>query len=164
MLRHRLRTAGITCEIELAHSINRHVETYFSIVLRNACCASRVSLSTSVSKMTKIISNRDYSQIMVGWLTVCYFSNLLVEVLLKLCPQLRNIHERRWTKINECKGTWTNTKIRCFWTRTRMHTNEQKWYCLFMFSLIQSSGCISFISLANDNCVLSILLWISVFT
>ncbi len=36
------------------------------------------------------------------------------------------------------EGASTN---RCFWPWTQMYANEQKWYCLFAFSLIPSSVC-----------------------
>jgi len=51
--RHRLRIAGMTRVEELQHRINRHVEQYFSIVRRRACCASFVNRSTSVNSTTK---------------------------------------------------------------------------------------------------------------
>lgn len=50
--RHLLLIAGITLLVELQHRIRRHVAMYFSIVRRNACWASLVRRSTSVSTTT----------------------------------------------------------------------------------------------------------------
>lgn len=41
--KHRDLIAGRTRDVEFAQSISLHVVTYFSIVLRRACCASFVS-------------------------------------------------------------------------------------------------------------------------
>lgn len=51
--RHLLRIGGITLDVELQHKINLQVDIYFSMVLRKACWASLVSLSTSVNKTTE---------------------------------------------------------------------------------------------------------------
>lgn len=48
----RLRMAGITLVNDVLHRTKRHVEQYFSIVRRNACCASFVNRSTSISTTT----------------------------------------------------------------------------------------------------------------
>lgn len=50
--RHLLRMGGITLDVELQHRISLQVDMYFSMVLRKACWASFVSLSTSVSNTT----------------------------------------------------------------------------------------------------------------
>lgn len=72
--RQRLRMAGITCEMELAHNISRQVAMYFSIVRRKACWASFVNLSTSVSNITvtwetNLIEIFEYDHV-VGWITI----------------------------------------------------------------------------------------------
>ena len=50
--RHLLLMAGISLLVELQTSIRRHVPVYSSMVRLNACWASLVSLSTSVSTTT----------------------------------------------------------------------------------------------------------------
>lgn len=51
--RHRLLIGAMTFDVELQHRINLQVAIYFSMVRRNACWASFVSLSTSVNSTTK---------------------------------------------------------------------------------------------------------------
>jgi hypothetical protein len=51
--KHRLRIAGITRDVELQQRISRHEPTYFSIVRRRPCWASRVNLSTSTITITR---------------------------------------------------------------------------------------------------------------
>jgi len=50
--KHRLRIAGITRVDELQQRIRRQVAQYFSMVRLNACWASFVNRSTSVSNTT----------------------------------------------------------------------------------------------------------------
>uniref|UniRef100_A0A2D4P1B5 Uncharacterized protein n=1 Tax=Micrurus surinamensis TaxID=129470 RepID=A0A2D4P1B5_MICSU len=50
--RHLLLIGAMTFDVELQQRINLQVAIYFSIVLRNACWASFVSLSTSVNSTT----------------------------------------------------------------------------------------------------------------
>jgi hypothetical protein len=50
--RHRDRTGSITLDKHVATRISRQVAVYFSIVRRNAACASFVKRSTSDSKRT----------------------------------------------------------------------------------------------------------------
>lgn len=50
--KHRLRIAGRTRDVDWQQRINRQETTYFSIVRRSACWASRVNLSASTSKIT----------------------------------------------------------------------------------------------------------------
>lgn len=50
--KHRLRIAGRTRDVDWQQRINRQETTYFSIVRRRACWASRVNLSASTSKIT----------------------------------------------------------------------------------------------------------------
>lgn len=45
--------AGMTLLVELQHRMSRHVVTYFSMVRRNACWASFVKRSVSISKTTE---------------------------------------------------------------------------------------------------------------
>lgn len=68
MPRHRDRMAGMTWEMELAESIRRHVEMYFSIVRRSACWASFVRRSTSSSRITAILF------VFLWWQTKVWFS------------------------------------------------------------------------------------------
>ena len=56
--RHLLRIGGITLDVELQHKINLQVDIYFSMVLRKACWASLVSLSTSVNNTTESRRNK----------------------------------------------------------------------------------------------------------
>lgn len=51
--RHRLRMAGMTLDVEFAQRISLQVAIYFSMVRRRPCCASLVSLSTSVRTTTE---------------------------------------------------------------------------------------------------------------
>ena len=48
----RYLMAGMTLLVELVTRMTRQVAMYFSMVLLSACCASFVSLSTSVSTTT----------------------------------------------------------------------------------------------------------------
>jgi hypothetical protein len=50
--RQRLRMAGITLVSDVLHNTSRQVAQYFSIVRRNACCASFVNRSTSINTTT----------------------------------------------------------------------------------------------------------------
>ena len=55
--KHRDLMAGITLLVELQDKMIRQVCMYFSIVLRKACWASLVNLSTSNSTTTKKCEN-----------------------------------------------------------------------------------------------------------
>lgn len=71
----------MTLEVEVEHKMRRQVLMYFSIVRRNACWASFVSLSTSVSNTTKKKREKCVSLIIIQghpcsphkdlWLAVC---------------------------------------------------------------------------------------------
>lgn len=53
MARQRLRMGPMTLELEVEQRTRRQVDVYFSMVRLNACWASLVSLSTSVSRTTE---------------------------------------------------------------------------------------------------------------
>ena len=52
--------AGMTLDVELQHKISLQVAIYFSAVRLNACCASLVRWSTSVSTTTEVKKTPDY--------------------------------------------------------------------------------------------------------
>lgn len=75
--RHLLRIGGITLDVELQHKINLQVDIYFSMVLRKACWASLVSLSTSVNNTT----SQGETKHILTWISIFFssFSLLAVE-------------------------------------------------------------------------------------
>ncbi len=88
-------------------------------------------------------------QTVCRWHGTCLQSNPYIRTFglwtIRMClPGFRTFTNKcKQTRANVNKYERTSTN-RCFWTQTEMHTKEQKWYCLFVFSVppIRSSRCL----------------------